>query len=161
MKVIEAVTSMLETYLYHTESTGNTCTATYFHTNRPPKISIKLYLKRLEEYMKCSEETFILALIYLDRITSKEKQLEINSYCIHRLFLSGLVVAAKFFEDKYYKNSYYSKVGGISNIELNTLELQFLLLIDFQLYVSDEEYEKYQHTLMQFFGSPILEQNNK
>ena len=152
MNVIEAVTSMLETYLQNTKDTGNS-SSTFFHTNRPPNIPIRLYLKRLEEYMKCSEETYILALIYLDRITTRERSFIINSYCIHRVFFSGLVIAAKFFEDKFYKNSYYSRVGGISNSELNVLELQFLKMIDFKLFVEVEEYENYRHTLMQYFGS--------
>ena len=104
--------------------------------------------------MKCSEESFILALIYLDRITARDRNFVINSYCIHRLFLSGLVIAAKFFEDKYYKNSYYARVGGISNPELNVLESQFLQMIDFKLFVSTEEYENYRNTLIQYFGNP-------
>ncbi|OMJ72636.1 hypothetical protein SteCoe_28861 [Stentor coeruleus] len=102
--------------------------------------------------MKCSEETYILALIYLDRVTAKKTDLVLNIYCIHRLFLSALVVAAKFFEDRYYKNSYYSKVGGIANPELNTLEMEFLVYIDFRLYVSNEEYENYYNTLIEYFG---------
>ena len=158
MKIIEAVTLMLEAYLEHTNSASNVI-ATYFHTSKPPNISIRLYLKRLEEYMKCSNETFILALIYLDRITAKEQKFIINSSCIHRLFLSSLVVAAKFFEDKYYKNSYYAKVGGIATTELNILELQFLTFIDFQLFVSEEEFENYQHTLLNFFGKSLGENN--
>ena len=153
MNVIEAVTSMLETYLEYTPEINHTI-STFFHTNRPPNISIRLYLKRLEEYMKCSEESFILALIYLDRITARDRNFVINSYCIHRLFLSGLVIAAKFFEDKYYKNSYYARVGGISNPELNVLESQFLQMIDFKLFVSTEEYENYRNTLIQYFGNP-------
>ena len=154
MTVISAVTSMLETFLEHTANDRDS-TATYFHTSRPPNISIRLYLKRLEDYMKCSEETYILALIYLDRITARENNFIINSYCIHRLFLSGLVVAAKFFEDKYYKNSYYSRVGGITNSELNMLELQFLQLIDFKLFVSTDEFENYRNTLLEHFGNLV------
>jgi len=55
---------MLETYLEHTKGTPNN-SASYFHTSRPPNISIKLYLLRLEEYMKSSQEAYVLALIYL------------------------------------------------------------------------------------------------
>jgi hypothetical protein len=150
MSVVEAVTNVLETYLGITSTRHST--TTFFHTSKPPSISIRLYLKRLEQYMKCSEETYILALIYLDRVTAKKTDLVLNIYCIHRLFLSALVVAAKFFEDRYYKNSYYSKVGGISNPELNSLEMEFLVYIDFRLYVSNEEYENYYNTLIEYFG---------
>jgi hypothetical protein len=32
------------------------------------------------------------------------------------------MLAAKFFDDFYYKNEYYAKVGGITIIEINILE---------------------------------------
>ena len=150
--MIEAVTRMLETFIQVTADDKGS-TATYFHTNKPQNISIRNYLKRLHEYMKCSEECFILAVIYMDRLACREASIVINEKCIHRLFLSSLVVAAKFFDDKFYKNLYYSKVGGISNDEMNVLEIQFLLLIDFGLFVSSEEFERYRETLNQFFLS--------
>jgi hypothetical protein len=31
------------------------------------------------------------------------------------------MLAAKFFDDFYYKNEYYGKVGGITTVEMNTL----------------------------------------
>ena len=102
--------------------------------------------------MKCNPETYVLALIYLDRATAIKKDLVLSNSCIHRLFFTALVVAAKFFEDKYYKNSYYCKVGGISNAELNTLEIELLAYLDFKLYVSTDEYENYFNTLMSHFG---------
>lgn len=159
MSVVQAVTCMLETYLEQTDSDQNLNLTTYFHSKKTPNIAIKNYLRRLEEYMKCSEECYVLALIYIDRITSNEKYFVINSLCIHRLILTGVMVAAKFSEDTYYKNSYYAKVGGISNSELNTLELQFLILIDFNLFVSDVEFQRYQNTLIDHFGQSLSEKD--
>ena len=106
--------------------------------------------------MKCTPETFVLAFIYLERVISIKKEIILSCYCIHRLFLSAVVVAAKFFEDRYYKNSYYCKVGGISNKELNALELEFLLYIDFKLFVSTEEYEICLYTLMEYFDNKVI-----
>jgi len=39
-----------------------------FNCKTPPKISIKRYLERFEVYGRCSQECFVLALIYMDRI---------------------------------------------------------------------------------------------
>jgi len=121
-----------------------------FHSSAPPAISVPDYLERMLKFMYCSDECYVLALIYLDRIHERTAWLEVNSSSIHRLILTGVVVAAKFFEDKYYKNSYYSKVGGISNQELNRLEYHFLRYLDFNLYVSQDEYERYFDKLMTF-----------
>ena len=57
------------------------------------------------------------------------------------MLIVSLLVATKYFDDKYYENSYYAKVGGIKISELNELEKQFLLLINFELYVTEDSYE--------------------
>jgi hypothetical protein len=103
--------------------------------------------------MKCTQESYVVALIYLDRVTALKPEIVLSNFCIHRLFLTALIISVKFYEDKYYKNSYYAKVGGISNIEVNTLEHEFLIYIDFGLFVKTEEYENYLRTLLNYFGS--------
>lgn len=142
---------MLEYYLAEADrSMRRSGHVSSFHATTPPSISVAEYLQRMLKYMYCSDECYVLALIYLDRIRERAAWLEINSRSIHRLFLTGVVVAAKFFEDKYYKNSYYCRVGGITNQELNSLEHHFLRYLEFNLYVSQEEYTRYFDTLMTF-----------
>ena len=36
---------------------------------------------------------------------------------VHRLLITSIMLASKFFDDVYYNNAYYARVGGISNIE--------------------------------------------
>ena len=38
----------------------------------------------------------------------------------------GLMVAIKYFDDVYYDNRFYSKVGGIALEEVNRLEAEFI-----------------------------------
>lgn len=40
----------------------------------------------------------------------------------HRLLISAIVVSAKFFDDFYFKNSFYAKLGGISLELINHME---------------------------------------
>ena len=61
------------------------------------------------------------------------------------------MVAAKYYDDKYYPNAYYAKVGGISTYELNALEHLFLEYIDFELYFKAEEIEAHQSNLKKCF----------
>ena len=58
------------------------------------------------------------------------------------------MVAAKFFDDKYYNNEYYSRVGGINNKELNSLEIEFLNFINFNLFVDPYIFLKYRERLV-------------
>ena len=75
--------------------------------------------------------------IYLDRLQSEHLDLVINSCCIYRLLIASLVLAIKYCDDSYYKNSFYAQVGGISVDELNILERELYSLLDFKLYVGE------------------------
>jgi hypothetical protein len=105
------------------------------------------YNFRILKYASCSNECFILALIYIDRLIQRNNFLltELN---VHRVTITAVLLAAKFFDDAYYNNAYYSKVGGVLGIELNGLEVDFLFRINFSLHVTPEVFEKYKAELV-------------
>lgn len=55
------------------------------------------------------------------------------------------MISAKFFDDQYYNNAYYAKVGGVPCKEMNSLEVEFLFLTNFSLFVTYDTYKQY-HT---------------
>jgi len=57
------------------------------------------------------------------------------------------MLAAKFFDDQYFKNKYYAQVGGVPSVEINSLELEFLFSINFSLHVKPEDFAKYEFEL--------------
>mmetsp|Transcript_9013 Transcript_9013/g.14345 ORF Transcript_9013/g.14345 Transcript_9013/m.14345 type:complete len:343 (+) Transcript_9013:260-1288(+) len=123
-------------------------------TNRP-LISIQGYVSRIAKYSQCSSQSFILALIYIDRLIQRNPSFLITSLNAHRLFITAIVVAAKFSSDFFFKNSFYAKVGGISTPELNELELEFLFRIHFVLFVKEETFKQYHaHLMMYATNSP-------
>jgi hypothetical protein len=63
------------------------------------------------------------------------------------------MIAAKYHDDLFYNNAYYAKLGGIPLPELNLLEIEFLQLNNFEMFVHNQCYEKYFHQLKnyQFF----------
>jgi hypothetical protein len=114
-----------------------------FHALRPPAISIKEYLMRVSKYAACSGECFVLALVYIDRIIQLNPTFVVNSLNIHRLLITSIMLAAKFFDDQYFNNAYYAKVGGVPCSEINSLEVEFLFLCNFALFVNTETYSQY------------------
>ena len=52
-------------------------------------------------------------------------------------------MSIKFNEDRYYDNKYYSKIAGVKVKELKQIEYKFLDLIDFKLFISEDEFLKY------------------
>ena len=89
-------------------------------------------------------ECLVLALIYIDRFI-QSSNIQVNSLTIHRILLTSVVLAAKTYDDNFYTNTHYARVGGIPVEELNCLEIEFLFSIGFSLYVSCEDYLRY-HT---------------
>ncbi|PGH05492.1 hypothetical protein AJ79_06799 [Helicocarpus griseus UAMH5409] len=85
----------------------------------------------------------------------------VDSFNIHRLVIAGVTCASKFFSDVFYTNSRYAKVGGLPLLELNHLELQFLLLNDFRLAVPVEELEAYGTMLVEFYAREVVAQQQQ
>ncbi|TMW83339.1 hypothetical protein EJD97_002049 [Solanum chilense] len=122
-----------------------------------PTISVQSYLERIFKYANCSPSCFIVAYIYLDRFSQMQPLLPINSFNVHRLLITSVLVSAKFMDDIFYNNGYYGKVGGISTREMNLLEVDFLFGIGFQLNVTPttfHTYCSYLHTEMLMLEIP-------
>ena len=104
-------------------------------------------MRRIHKYAFCSNECFVLALIYIDRLIQRNNFVltELN---VHRVVITSILLAAKFFDDAYYNNAYYAKVGGVTVAEMNGLEVDFLFRINFSLHVPPSEFVKYQTELL-------------
>jgi hypothetical protein len=85
----------------------------------------------------------------------KQPDFTVRKLNIHRLIVTSMMLAVKFFDDVYYSNAYYAKVGGVKGNEMNVLEVHFLRLIDWQLFVSPEEFDLYKtNVLVAVAGNP-------
>jgi hypothetical protein len=67
---------------------------------------------------------------------------------VHRVVVTSVLLAAKFFDDAYYNNAYYAKVGGVLVHEMNGLEVDFLFRINFSLHATPDEFTKYRNELL-------------
>lgn len=110
---------------------------------QPPPISILDYCLRLHKYTKCSPAAFVSALIYIDRAILRSSTVVINEFTIHRLLFAALVCACKFWDDVFFTNEYYAKVGGLRATELSALELNFLFALEFELHINPVEWQQY------------------
>ena len=119
---------------------NNSITKPFLSIN--PSISINDYLDRLYKYSKMNISTVILILIYIDRISNINK-FKLTYYTIHKLILSSMVVAIKYNEDQYYSIKFYAKLGGVTKTEMIFLEYYFVSLINFNLFIKKELFDKY------------------
>ncbi|GAA5796738.1 hypothetical protein HPULCUR_002113 [Helicostylum pulchrum] len=145
--LIRIVSDLLDSMLI-TNNQIPTTQITYFHSRAVPNITVLSYLTRIHKFAPFTNEALLSMLMYFDNIAKLENGFTINSYNIHRLLITSLVVASKFTSDIFYANSRYAKVGGIPLRELNQLELEFLFLIDFQLHIKLADLQDYADQLL-------------
>ena len=117
-----------------------------FSYNSIPKISIKDYLERIQEYTCIEQNTLILALIYIDRLCTIGK-ITLTYYNIHKILFGAILIAIKYNEDNFYDNKYYAKIAGVKISELKLMELNFIRFIDYQMFVPEEIFTNYRDYL--------------
>lgn len=98
--------------LTHTTTSTFTC----FQARSVPSISIYAYLTRILKYCPCVNECFLALLVYFDRMAKATNTrtcgLRIDSFNIHRLIISGVMVSSKLFSDVFFTNTRYAKVSS-------------------------------------------------
>ena len=115
-----------------------------FYSREVPSISIKDYLYRINNFSEAEDNTFILALIYIDKIC-EIASIILSEHNIHRILFVSILIAIKYNEDVYYDNKYYAKIAGVSSKELRKMESEYLKLIKFELYVNKNVFDKYKN----------------
>jgi len=136
-----AVAEVLVRSVSSTTISASSGSSALFDATRLPTVSIRDYMKRLERYCSCSEECFVVCMVYIERILETNPTFAITELNCHRFLLAATIVAAKFQDDDYYSNAYYAKVGGITTDELITLEGEFLAMMAWRGHVSVDAYE--------------------
>lgn len=122
--------------------------ASPFHASRIPSISVEAYFERIYTFAFCSKACYVIALLYLDRLSARNANLALTSFTAHRLLITAVMLAAKFFDDIFYNNAYYAKVGGLPLSEMNALEVRMLRELSYQLNVSVEEFYNFESMLI-------------
>ena len=155
--ILDCVLAAIEVRIAHGEDVkgGKTACPTptgkqaVFHSIAAPSISIKDFFGRLRQYLGVSQECFVIACIYLDRLTDRGTGFVVALRSIHRLLAVALVLAAKTHDDKIFSNSFYSRVAGISLASLTALEQTMFRELDFDVFVSKGLYDYYEEALQQ------------
>lgn len=114
-----------------------------FHSAHKPPLEISDYLKRVHKYFFCSDECFVIALVYIDRVSRTDPSMTVCDLTVHRLLFTAVMLAAKFHDDTYYSNAYYAKAGGLSLKEVNVLEACMLKQMQWKLQVHPSVYQRY------------------
>lgn len=143
-EILQGVANVLEHFIACSDKLlSSQIRATSFDGPEIPDLKVQLYLEHIMRSGLCSKECFIIALIYGERLLQRHKDFVISRRNVHRLLLVSTLVASKILDDFYCRNEYYATAGGLSCQKLNDLELKLCFLLDFDLNVDVEQFQKY------------------
>jgi len=104
-----------------------------------PKQDMNEYIPQLLARADCPNECVPVAMLYLHRILSRPNTL-LTSNNVHRLFVVCMMLASKWLEDATLRTRDWARISGFPEAMLVRMEREFLRILQFDLYVNDEEY---------------------
>ena len=115
---------------------------TRFHSSRLPAIPLGCYLKRIAKTIPGIDSLcLVLIVVYYRKLKRINSLFEFDLLMLHRFVAAIICVASKFNSDYFYSNSYYAKVCGVTGTEMNLLEVEFLLLMEWNVIYTVDDVE--------------------
>src|ERR1700678_2805006 len=121
------------------------------------------FMQKLLETTQVSQSVMVLSLHYIHRLKEHDRFTPAQSGSEFRIAVAGLMMANKFLDEYtfiiftepgfslFYSNTYtnktWSEVSGIDLEEINRMEHEFLIGVDFNLYVDISTYESWLNLL--------------
>ena len=117
---------------------------TVFDGERKPVLTVSKYLNRIMEGISDGEDynwCITVALIYIKRI--RDNGIILTEYNIHRLMLTSILIAVKYWDDNYtFNEQKFIEISGVRNeTELYNLQIEFLVTINWKLFIEKIDYE--------------------
>ncbi len=70
--------------------------------------------------------------------------------CGRRMFLSALILASKYLQDRNYSARAWSKISGLNTNEINQNEMAFLLAVNWQLHITDAVFTRWTDIVLKY-----------
>mmetsp|Transcript_25021 Transcript_25021/g.98861 ORF Transcript_25021/g.98861 Transcript_25021/m.98861 type:complete len:199 (-) Transcript_25021:124-720(-) len=119
-----------------------------FTSDSEPSFGLKSFISFLVKRAGCPFSVLVVALIYLDRLKQDNPSTTLSMFTIHRLFLTALLLACKFLDDRGHGNLFFAQMVNCSIEEMNQLEMAMLAKLRFKLFVSDKTFATYASCLV-------------
>jgi len=127
-----------------------------FESSKPCPLSPSAYLSRMMRYTAISPCNILVGVIYLQRLKDKTRRdgaVRLTRYNCQRLLLCANMLASKFFDDLFMSNQQWARVGDLTAQEMNALELDMLVALDFDLFIRRETYNEWSLQIGQMLRS--------
>ena len=152
--------AILETILEYSSTLGNTASSVFdkiSKINGEEKLRLRSKMdidqNNFEDFfifcakkLKIDDDILVLTMMNIDKILSNNNFL-LTYQNINRLFYTCLMVTQKYYEDNSYNNKSYADLVGISCDELLDMEMEYMSLVDYQLFIKEDEFQKYKRKM--------------
>ncbi|KAG9223490.1 hypothetical protein PLEOSDRAFT_1111204 [Pleurotus ostreatus PC15] len=105
------------------------------------------FMQKLLETTQVSQSVIVLSLHYIYRLKECNQFTAGQAGSEFRIAVAALMMANKFLDDNTYTNKTWSEVSGIDLAEINKMEREFLLGVDFNLYVDKSTFASWLNLL--------------
>lgn len=124
----------------------------------PSESEIYEFAHRLFKSVQLSSECSIVGLIYVERLMEASK-VPLLADTWRPIFMCGLLLASKVWQDLSSWNIEFASVYPQYSLDsINRLELQFLRMVKWDLYISSSQYAKYYFALRSLVEKPDFRQ---
>eukprot|EP01063_Lacrimia_lanifica_P029715 TRINITY_DN4588_c0_g3_i1.p1 TRINITY_DN4588_c0_g3~~TRINITY_DN4588_c0_g3_i1.p1 ORF type:complete len:220 (+),score=86.54 TRINITY_DN4588_c0_g3_i1:44-661(+) len=93
--------------------------------------------------------------VLLERLLKKVKAAQVPRRAVHRLWLASLMVAEKATQDDVFPNEDFAVLCGMPVAHVNAMERAFLTAVEWDLYVSEDEYARVADALQSMTKAPL------
>lgn len=127
----------------------------YIPQSNPQTASLQLvaspafvnFMQKLLETTQVSQSVIVLSLHYIYSLKERNRFTNGQPGSEFRVAVAALMMANKFVDDNTYTNKTWSEISSISLNEINKMEREFLMGVDFGLYVDKPTYESWLNLL--------------
>ena len=114
---------------------------------------LDIFISKFAKKFKFNDNMLVLALMNIDKILDNNFIITDNN--VKSLFYISMIEVQKLYEDEPFSNSEYAYIIGISTKKLYKMEMEFLELIDYKLFVSDNDFSNYKKNLYLFYKEKV------
>ncbi|APA11764.1 hypothetical protein sscle_08g065340 [Sclerotinia sclerotiorum 1980 UF-70] len=128
-------------------------------------LPLRIFIQETLRRSRTSYSTLQVALYYLILIKpfvpktdfTMEQPDDAQSFralqCGRRMFLSALILASKYLQDRNYSSRAWSKISGLPTLEINQNEIAFLLAVNWELHITEKVFQRWTDIVLNYTPS--------
>ena len=110
----------------------------------------EIFIKKWIKYFEFDENMMILSLMNLDKLLTKKFWLTKKNY--FKVIYTCMMITHKYYDDHTYNNKDYAEILGESVHDILDMEMEYLKIVDFNLFINEDEFKKYKRKLINLFN---------